>query len=55
MTKTTRVTFNTQTQLDEFVRDNFVEPADLKFQLEVGKTYRVVDDDTLGWWIELAD
>jgi hypothetical protein len=55
MTKTTLVKFNTQNELDEFVRDNFVEPADLKFPLEAGKTYRVVDDDIRGWWIELAD
>lgn len=46
------VTFNSQAEIDQFVSNNFVDLEELGFPLLVGQTYKVVDDEAYGWWIE---
>lgn len=46
------VTFNSQAEIDQFVSNNFVDLEELGFPLLVGQTYKVVDDESYGWWIE---
>lgn len=46
------ITFNSHAEIDAFVAHNYVDLEELGFPLLVGQTYKVVDDESYGWWIE---
>lgn len=46
------VTFNSHKEIEQFISDNFVDLDELGFPLLVGQTYKVVDDESYGFWIE---